>query len=58
MTTLTGNMFILPHGVYVDADSNVWVTDVALHQVLRFPANSTEPDLVLGEKFVPGKRFR
>ena len=41
--------FIMPHGVYVDHDGNVWVTDVALHQVLKFDFNTTEPSLVLGE---------
>lgn len=46
--------FIMPHGVYVDHDGNVWVTDVALHQVLKFDFNTTEPSLVLGTKLVPG----
>ena len=27
----------------------------ALFQVFRIPSGQTEPDLVLGEKFVPGK---
>lgn len=45
----------MPHGISVDADGNVWVTDVALHQVMRFsPSDTSNPDLVLGEAFVPG----
>jgi DNA-binding beta-propeller fold protein YncE len=45
--------FALPHSVTVDPDNNVWVTDVALHQVFKF-----SPDgkllLTLGERGVAG----
>lgn len=45
----------MPHGISFDADGNVWLTDVALHQVFRFKRdNFKEPDVVLGEAFVPG----
>jgi peptidylamidoglycolate lyase len=30
------NHFAMPHGLTVDKDDNVWVTDVALHQVFKF----------------------
>lgn len=30
------SMFIMPHGLTVDANNNVWVTDVGLHQVFKF----------------------
>jgi hypothetical protein len=30
------NLFIMPHGLTVDKDNNVWVTDVGLHQVFKF----------------------
>lgn len=30
------NMFIMPHGLEVDYDDNIWVTDVALHQIFKF----------------------
>ncbi|HLO80220.1 MAG TPA: peptidyl-alpha-hydroxyglycine alpha-amidating lyase family protein [Chitinophagaceae bacterium] len=30
------NQFVMPHGLTVDKDDNVWVTDVALHQVFKF----------------------
>lgn len=48
-------MFYMPHGITVDRESNVWVTDVALHQVMKFSEkNRTHPELVLGTKFRPG----
>ena len=30
------NLFIMPHGLTVDKMNNVWVTDVALHQIFKF----------------------
>ncbi len=30
------NSFIMPHGLTVDSENNIWVTDVALHQVFKF----------------------
>lgn len=29
------NLFFLPHGIHVDWQGNTWVTDIALHQVLK-----------------------
>jgi streptogramin lyase len=36
------NLFYMPHGIATDAEDNIWVTDVALHQVLKVgkPDNS------------------
>lgn len=49
------NLFFIPHGITVDNEGNVWVTDVAMHQVFKFtPDQRQKPALVLGEKFVPG----
>ncbi len=31
-----GNQFIMPHGLTVDQDNNIWVTDVGLHQIFKF----------------------
>lgn len=31
-----GQLFIMPHGLTVDRDNNIWVTDVGLHQVFKF----------------------
>ncbi|XP_026319691.1 peptidyl-alpha-hydroxyglycine alpha-amidating lyase 1-like isoform X2 [Hyposmocoma kahamanoa] len=48
------NLFYIPHGITVDKEGNVWITDVAMHQVFKFtPDNRQKPALVLGEKFVP-----
>jgi peptidylamidoglycolate lyase len=30
------NLFIMPHGLKVDSQNNIWVTDVGLHQVFKF----------------------
>ena len=30
------HMFIMPHGLTVDKDDNIWLTDVALQQVFKF----------------------
>jgi len=50
-----GKRFYLPHGISVDPQGNIWLTDVALHQVFRFKRDQLdEPDLTLGERFVPG----
>ncbi|KPM06088.1 NHL repeat protein [Sarcoptes scabiei] len=47
--------FYLPHGISVDLVGNLWLTDVALHQVFRYRNDNLEqPDLILGERFVPG----
>ncbi|KAK4023103.1 hypothetical protein OUZ56_008536 [Daphnia magna] len=48
------NLFYMPHGLEVDAEGNTWVTDVALHQVFKFPKGSQVPSLTLGEAFVSG----
>lgn len=33
------NTFIMPHGLTVDHENNIWLTDVALHQVFKFSHN-------------------
>ncbi|KAI9575182.1 hypothetical protein GQX74_015249 [Glossina fuscipes] len=46
----------MPHGLSIDQEDNVWITDVALHQVFKFgPRGFPEkPLLVLGKAFRPG----
>jgi peptidylamidoglycolate lyase len=46
----------MPHMVTVDKQNNVWLTDVALHQVFKFApyGRGNEPLFVLGERFKPG----
>lgn len=51
------NMFYLPHGITVDRDDNVWMTDVGLHQIFKYPPLKNKPgtaELTLGEAFIPG----
>ncbi|XP_069025183.1 peptidyl-glycine alpha-amidating monooxygenase A isoform X2 [Embiotoca jacksoni] len=49
------NMFYLPHGITTDEDNNYWVTDVALHQVLKVSSDGRDRTLLaLGEAFKPG----
>lgn len=40
--------FVMPHGLSIDPQGKVWITDVALEQVLRFSPEGAE-ELVLGE---------
>ncbi|XP_068609284.1 peptidyl-glycine alpha-amidating monooxygenase B [Brachionichthys hirsutus] len=49
------NMFYLPHGITTDKENNYWVTDVALHQVLKVSSDGADRILMaLGEAFTPG----
>ncbi|XP_070706175.1 peptidyl-glycine alpha-amidating monooxygenase B [Pempheris klunzingeri] len=49
------NMFYLPHGITTDKENNYWVTDVALHQVLKVSSDGRDKTLLaLGEAFKPG----
>lgn len=48
------SFFYLPHGIHVDEKNNVWLTDVAMHQVFMFEPRAKTPTLSLGEKLVPG----
>ncbi len=47
------NLFIMPHGLSVDADDNVWVTDVGSHQVHKL-SHDGKLLLSLGEASVKG----
>jgi peptidylamidoglycolate lyase len=46
-------LFVMPHGLAVDHDDNLWVTDVSLHQVLKTTADG-QLLLALGTEGVPG----
>ncbi|KAH9369776.1 hypothetical protein HPB48_011637 [Haemaphysalis longicornis] len=47
--------FFMPHGLSVDREGFVWITDVALHQVHKYPAGGARvPLLSLGQRFQPG----
>jgi peptidylamidoglycolate lyase len=43
------NMFLVPHGITVDGENNVFLTDVALQQVFKF-SHDGKPILALGER--------
>ncbi|KYN31222.1 Peptidyl-alpha-hydroxyglycine alpha-amidating lyase 2 [Trachymyrmex septentrionalis] len=45
--------FYLPHGIHVDPFGNIWLTDIALHQVFKY-STSGIPQLILGQRFEPG----
>ncbi|XP_015592580.1 peptidyl-alpha-hydroxyglycine alpha-amidating lyase 2 [Cephus cinctus] len=49
------DMFYLPHGIHIDTSGNIWLTDVALHQVFKFQRGSNTPKLVMGHRFEPGE---
>ena len=38
-------IFYMPHGLKVDGNGNIWVTDVGLHQVMKFEKGQTSPSL-------------
>lgn len=38
----------MPHGITVDHDGNLWLTDVALHQVVKMSADG-KVSLLLGK---------
>lgn len=46
-------MFIMPHGLTVDQRDNVWVTDVGLHQIMKF-SHEGKLLLTIGERGVAG----
>ncbi|CAJ0962695.1 unnamed protein product, partial [Mesorhabditis belari] len=47
------NLFYLPHGLTIDHEDNVWVTDVGSHQVHKLDKNF-KPVMSFGEKMMPG----
>jgi peptidylamidoglycolate lyase len=47
------NQFVMPHGLTIDHQDNVWVTDVLLHQVFKF-GTSGELLLAIGQARGPG----
>uniref|UniRef100_A0A3B4YKI1 Peptidylglycine alpha-amidating monooxygenase n=1 Tax=Seriola lalandi dorsalis TaxID=1841481 RepID=A0A3B4YKI1_SERLL len=55
----SGRNFYLPHGITTDKENNYWVTDVALHQVLKVSNDGRDSTLLaLGEAFTPGSDSR
>lgn len=48
------NLFYMPHGLTFDRHGNIWVTDVALHQVMKFHRDVSDPVITIGIRFSPG----
>jgi streptogramin lyase len=53
VTSFGANMFVRPHGIHVDPEGNVWVTDQEGHQVVKMTAGGRVL-LTLGKKGVAG----
>lgn len=53
LSTWGENRFIMPHGLTVDHEGNLWLTDVGLHQVFKCTPEG-KVLLTLGEAGVPG----
>lgn len=53
MTDWGARRFAMPHGLSVDHQGNIWLTDVALHQVFKLDSEGREL-LTLGQQGVPG----
>ncbi|MEJ7738844.1 MAG: peptidyl-alpha-hydroxyglycine alpha-amidating lyase family protein [Chitinophagaceae bacterium] len=53
MDSWGANLFIMPHGLTVDNENNIWVTDVGLHQVFKF-SHDGKLLMKLGETKVSG----
>jgi peptidylamidoglycolate lyase len=53
ITSWGAGRFIMPHGLTIDHDDNVWLTDVGLHQVFKF-THDGKLLLTLGERGRPG----
>ncbi|XP_059474595.1 peptidyl-alpha-hydroxyglycine alpha-amidating lyase 2-like [Neocloeon triangulifer] len=49
------NIFYMPHGITICTHTgDIWLTDVALHQVFKYESGQEEPSFVLGVAFEPG----
>ena len=47
------DIFIMPHGLEVDSEGNIWITDVGLHQIFKFNSKGNL-EFILGEARTPG----
>lgn len=47
------NLFIMPHGLAVDKENNVWITDIGLQQIFKF-THDGKLLMKLGEARIPG----
>lgn len=54
LSTLGSQTFIMPHGLSVDKEGNLWLTDVGSHQVFKIEPRSGKVLLTLGTAGVAG----
>lgn len=47
------SLFLMPHGLEIDGDNNIWISDVGLQQILKFNQNG-ELLKVIGEATIRG----
>ena len=47
------DLFVMPHGLEVDDQDNIWVIDCGLHQIFKFDSNGNLL-MTLGEARIPG----
>ncbi|KAI8730456.1 peptidyl-glycine alpha-amidating monooxygenase B isoform X1, partial [Biomphalaria glabrata] len=47
--------YFMPHCITADHQGNIWLTDVAMHQVFKIPPGQTVPKMTLGQKFQHGE---
>lgn len=47
------DIFVMPHGLTIDKDDNIWLTDVGLHQVFKFDRDGNLL-MTLGQRGVSG----
>jgi peptidylamidoglycolate lyase len=52
--TFGAKRFIMPHGLSVDLEDNIWVTDVGSHQIHKLSSEDGSVLLSIGEQGVPG----
>ncbi len=49
VTSWGNNAFWMPHGLRVDGEDNIWMTDIGMHQVMKF-SHDGKLLMTLGEK--------
>lgn len=49
-------LFVAPHGLFVDKDDNIWITDTQLNKVFKFNSDG-DLKLIIGEDYTFGLDF-
>ncbi|XP_063225357.1 peptidyl-alpha-hydroxyglycine alpha-amidating lyase 2-like [Bacillus rossius redtenbacheri] len=48
------SLFYMPHGITISPRGDMWLTDVALHQVFKWEPGGVAPSMVFGQRLQPG----